>query len=64
MEINTINRKFVKKTQRKRKYTKLRMWNKSTAKSLGGAQLKAINPLTNKEYNVNFVIEPNEFEVC
>ena len=40
-EINTITRKFVKKTQRKMKFTKLRMWNKSTVNSLGEAQLKS-----------------------
>ena len=38
------------------------MWNKSTANFLGEAQLKVINPLTNKEYNVTFVIVPDEFE--
>jgi hypothetical protein len=61
-EINTINSKFVKKSQRKKKIIRLRMWNKSTVNSLGEAELQVTNPLTGKQYGVKFIIVPNEFE--
>jgi hypothetical protein len=34
-EINTINRKYVKKSRRKKIFSKLKMWNRSTVSSLG-----------------------------
>ena len=43
-EINTINRKFVRKSQREKKVTKLRMWNKSTVNSLGQTKLNVKKP--------------------
>lgn len=61
-ELNTINRKFVRKSQRKKKITKLRMWNKSIVNSLGQALLNVKNPCTGEEHPINFVIVPDEFE--
>jgi len=61
-EINTINRKFVRKSQREKKVTKLRMWNKSTVNSLGQTKLNVKNPRTGDEQEITFVIVPDEFE--
>ena len=61
-EINTINQKFVRKTQVKKRNTKLRMWNKSIVHSIGEAELKVTNPMNGKTYEVTFVIVPNEFQ--
>lgn len=52
----------MKKSQRKKKFTQLRMWNKSTASSLCEAELKVKNQLNNEEYDVTFIIVPDEFE--
>lgn len=61
-DLNLINSKFVKKSQRKKKITRLRMWNKSTVNSLGEAELQVTNPLTGKQYGVKFIIVQNKFE--
>jgi hypothetical protein len=60
--INTIQLKFVRRAQRLKKYTKLKMYNKSTSTSLGEANLEVTNPLTHEKTTVNFVIVPNEFD--
>ncbi|KAL3836806.1 hypothetical protein ACJMK2_022219 [Sinanodonta woodiana] len=44
-QVNTIQQTFVRKSQRIQKVSHLRMWNKSTAKSLGEATLTVTNPL-------------------
>ena len=48
-EIKTNNQKYVRKSQVKKRNTKLRMWNKSIVNSIGEAELlKVTNPLNGK----------------
>jgi len=61
-QVNTIQQRFVRKSQRIQKVSHLRMWNKSTAKSLGEATLTVTNPVNNETYDVTFVIVPNELD--
>jgi hypothetical protein len=61
-EINTINRKYVKKSQRNFFFSKLKMWNRSTVSSIGGASLNIKNPCDGVEEIVKFVIVQDEFE--
>ena len=61
-EINTIQKQFVYKSQRIGKFTRLRMWNKSTVNSLGEANLEVCNPKTGDKQQIKFVIVPNEFD--
>ena len=61
-QVNTIQQRFVRKSQRVQKVSHLRMWNKSTAKSLGEATLTVINPANNESNDVKFVIVPNELD--
>lgn len=61
-EINTINQKFVKKSQVMAKNTKLRMWNHSIVNSLGETTLKITNCKTNTQHEVKFMVVPNGFQ--
>ncbi|KAL3892079.1 hypothetical protein ACJMK2_004316 [Sinanodonta woodiana] len=61
-QVNTIQQRFVRKSQRIQKVSHLRMWNKSTAKSLGEATLTVTNLVNNETYDVTFVIVPNELD--
>ncbi|KAL3887489.1 hypothetical protein ACJMK2_027430 [Sinanodonta woodiana] len=61
-QVNTIQQRFVRKSQRIQKVSHLRMWNKSTAKSLGEATLTVANPVNNETYDITFVIVPNELD--
>ena len=61
-EINTINQKYVRKTQVKKRYTKLKRWNKSIVNSLGELELKVTNPMSDETHSVNFVVVRNEFQ--
>ena len=61
-EINTINQKYVRKTQVKKRHTKLKRWNKIIANSLGEVELKVINPMSDETHSVNFLVVRNEFQ--
>ena len=61
-QVNTIQQRFIRKSRRIQKVSHLRMWNKSTAKSLGEATLTVTNPVNNKTYDVTVVIVPNELD--
>lgn len=60
--MNTTQLKFVRKSQRIRKVSYLRMWNKPTAKSLRRATVIVKNPIKNETYGMKFVIVSNELD--
>ena len=61
-EINTINQKFVRKSQVKGNTSTLRMWNKTTMKPLGEVTLPVTNPKTDNVHEVRFIVVPNDFQ--
>ena len=61
-QVNTICQKYVKKEQAQKSNTTLKMWNKTSLKSLGETTLTLKNPLNEEEHEVNFVIVPNNYE--
>ena len=60
-DINTINQKYVKKEQVKKTKIRLIMWNKSSLKPLGEANLDIVNPMTGTVHTANFVVVPNDY---
>ncbi|XP_060077956.1 uncharacterized protein LOC132557483 [Ylistrum balloti] len=58
-DVNTINQKFVRKTQVRPTSITLKMWNKSDLKPLGEADLEVTNAKTGEAHNVTFVVVPN-----
>ena len=61
-EVNTLNQKYVKKSQVNNKTPTLRMWNKSTVKSLGETTLPVTNPKTGEVQHITFIVVPNGFQ--
>lgn len=57
-EINTINQKYVRKSQVNSKTTNLRMRNNTCVKSLGETQLKVTNPANGEDNMVPIVTRP------
>ena len=61
-QVNTICQIYVKKEQARKSNSTLKMWNKTSLKSLGKTTLTLRNPLNEEEHEVNFVIVPNNYE--
>ena len=60
-DVNTINKKFVRKDQVKATTQKLVMWNKSNLKPLGETSLTIENPKTGKKNDVKFIVVHNDY---
>ena len=61
-DVNTINKKFVRKDQVKATNQKLVMWNKSNLRPLGETTLTVGNPKTGKKSDVKFIVVHNDYK--
>ena len=58
-EVNTLNQKYVLRSQVKPTKLNLKMWNEASEKPLGEVTLDVKNPKTGNKSTVNFVVVPN-----